>query len=41
VKRPGGKPTPEQQQFLGRINAAGGLALVARGVEEVEAALAP
>jgi hypothetical protein len=36
VKRPGGKPTPEQQQFIDTINAAGGLAFVARSVEEVE-----
>ena len=36
VKRPGGKPTPEQQQFIDTINAAGGLAFVARTIEEVE-----
>ena len=39
VKRPGGKPTPEQQQFIDTINQAGGLAFVARNVEEVEQAL--
>ena len=35
VKRPGGKPTQEQQQFIDTINAAGGLAFVARSVDEV------
>jgi hypothetical protein len=37
VKRPGGKPTPEQQQFIDTINQAGGLAFVVRSVEEVQA----
>src|SRR5690348_9795815 len=36
VKRPGGKPTPEQQQFIDTINQAGGLAFVAHSVEEVQ-----
>jgi hypothetical protein len=36
VKRPGNRPTPEQQQFIDTINEAGGLAFVARSVEEVE-----
>jgi hypothetical protein len=36
VKRPGGKPTAEQQQFIDTINEAGGLAFVARSVEEVD-----
>lgn len=36
VKRPGGKPTLEQQNFLDTINRAGGLAFVAHSVEEVE-----
>jgi hypothetical protein len=35
VKRPGGKPTPEQQQFMDMINQAGGLAFVAHSIEEV------
>ena len=39
VKRPGGKPTPEQQQFIDTINGAGGLAFVARSIEDVEEAL--
>jgi hypothetical protein len=39
VKRPGNKPTAEQQQFIDTINAAGGLAFVARSVEEVDEAL--
>jgi hypothetical protein len=36
VKRPRGRVTPEQQQFIDMINEAGGLAFVARSVEEVE-----
>jgi hypothetical protein len=36
VKRPSGKPTQEQQQFIDTINDAGGLAFVAHSVEEVE-----
>jgi hypothetical protein len=36
VKRPGNKPTAEQQQFIDTINEAGGLASVARSVEEVQ-----
>jgi hypothetical protein len=36
VKRPGGKPTPEQLQFIDTINQAGGLAFVAHSIEEVE-----
>jgi hypothetical protein len=39
VKRPGGKPTLEQQQFIDTINQAGGLAFVARSVEEVQTQL--
>ena len=39
VKRPGGKATPEQQHFIDTINQAGGLAFVARSVEEVQDAL--
>jgi len=35
VKRPGGKLTPEQQQFIDIINAVGGLAFVAHLVDEV------
>lgn len=36
VKRPGGKPTLEQSQFIDTINQAGGLAFVAHSVEEVQ-----
>ena len=36
VMRPGGKATPEQQQFIEMINGAGGLAFVAHSIEEVE-----
>jgi hypothetical protein len=36
VKQPGGKATPEQQQFIDTINGAGGLAFVAHSIEEVE-----
>jgi hypothetical protein len=39
VRRPGNKPTPEQQQFIDTINEAGGLAFVTRSVEEVETML--
>jgi hypothetical protein len=37
VKSPTGRVSPHQQQFIERINAAGGLAFVARSVEEVHA----
>jgi hypothetical protein len=40
VKRPGNKPTAEQQQFIDTINGAGGLAFVAYSVEEVSFRLA-
>jgi hypothetical protein len=40
VKRPGGMPTPDQAQFLARVVANGGVAFVARGVDDVMAALA-
>lgn len=36
VKRPGGRLTPEQQQFIDTINQNGGLAFVAYSVDEVE-----
>jgi hypothetical protein len=36
VKKPGGRVSPEQQQFIDIINQAGGLAFVAHSVEEVE-----
>lgn len=39
VKRPSTKTTPEQAVFLAQINAAGGLGLVARSVDDVQAAL--
>lgn len=35
VKRPGCNPTADQQKFLDRINAEGGLAFVARSVDDV------
>lgn len=35
VKRPGGKATPEQLEFIGAINMAGGKAFVAHSVDEV------
>src|SRR5947208_6166428 len=34
VKRPGGKVSDEQQQFIDNINERGGLAFVARSVDE-------
>ena len=39
TKRPGEKPTPEQQAFLDAVTAAGGLALVVSDVTQLEAAL--
>lgn len=41
VKRPGGKPTPEQLAELERIEHAGGLGIVATSVEDVRRAVAP
>lgn len=40
VKRPGGKPTAEQKQFIDIINEAGGLAFVADSIESVKSKLA-
>ena len=39
VKRPKGKPTKAQQFFIDLVNEAGGLAFVARSLEEVEKVL--
>lgn len=39
VKRPSTKPTPEQAAFLAQVNRAGGLGLIARSVDDVQAAL--
>jgi hypothetical protein len=39
VKRPSTQPTPEQAAFLAQVNTAGGLALIARSVDDVQAAL--
>ena len=35
VKRPGGRPTTEQIEFLGRVQRAGGVAFVAWSVDDV------
>lgn len=35
VKKPGGKPSPEQVAFLERVNVNGGLGILAYGLEEV------
>ena len=35
VKRPGGKPTKEQECFLEKVEQAGGLGLVATSADEV------
>ncbi len=35
VKRPGGKATPEQQEFLDSVTRAGGIAFVATSVDDV------
>jgi len=39
TKRPGNKPTADQEHFLGMVRDAGGLALVVTGVAELEEAL--
>ena len=39
VKRPSTGPTTDQQSFLDQVNDAGGLAIVARRVEDVQRAL--
>jgi hypothetical protein len=39
VKRPGGRPTPEQQVFLETVQANGGLALCVHSLDELQAAL--
>lgn len=38
-KRPGEKPTPEQEGFLQRIRSQGGIALVVTGVEDLRTQL--
>lgn len=39
VKRKNGKLRPEQEQFIDKVNQNGGLAFVARSVDDVETAL--
>lgn len=39
VKRPGEHPTAEQAAFLAEVAAAGGLAILARSIDDVRAAL--
>ena len=39
VKRPGESPKPHQQRFLDRVAKAGGVAMVARSVDDVREAL--
>ncbi len=39
IKSATGKPTPSQEQYLARVRAAGGVAIVARSAEDVKAAL--
>ena len=41
IKRPGKFPTREQQAFLDAVNAAGGIGVVARSVEDARRALQP
>ena len=36
VKRPGGKPSLAQREFLERFNREGGIGFIARSVEEVD-----
>ncbi len=40
-KRPGEKPTPEQESFLELVRRKGGVAIVAHGVEDLELVLLP
>lgn len=35
VKKPGGKATPEQLEFLERVKAAGGIAILAYSIDDV------
>lgn len=35
IKTPGGKVTSHQQRFIDRVNEAGGVAFVARSIEDV------
>lgn len=39
VKRPSGRVSPEQAAFLAKVQAAGGVACVARGIEDVQECL--
>lgn len=41
TKRPGEKPRPEQQAFLERVNALGGVGVCVHSVEELERSLRP
>jgi hypothetical protein len=41
VKRPGGQPTQAQIEFLGLVDRSGGVAFVARSVDDVMRALTP
>jgi hypothetical protein len=36
VKMPKGYPTPEQKEFLARINRHGGIAFIARSIDDVK-----
>jgi len=40
TKRPGQKPTPEQQIFLDHVRAHGGIAFIAHGIDDVMRELA-
>ena len=39
VKKPGGRVSPEQKDFIARVQANGGIAFVAYSIEDVLAAL--
>ena len=39
VKRPGNKPSIEQADFLARVNAMGGLGLIAYSIDDVAAVI--
>lgn len=39
VKKPGGRPSPDQLDFLARVKANGGIALLAYSIDDVMAVL--
>lgn len=39
MKRPGEQPTDDQKEFIAMVNIAGGLAFIARSIDDVQEAL--